>query len=140
MTRIALLTISLIALGGRMAPAQAPPAKDPVKPDISRQILGVWEGPYQSESVPPGSLKLTVARDQGTWKVVLEVISDQPPPAGEVRNFTLEGNTISWAQDIADMECKSTATLVAGILKGTAECTQAGAVAVTASFLLEKKS
>lgn len=139
MIRIALLTISLIALAGGNAAAQAP-TKAPAKPDVSRQLLGVWEGPYQSEAVPPGSLKLTVARDQATWKVTLEVISDQPPVAGEVQNFTVEGSTISWMQVIADMECHSTATLVAGILKGAAECTQAGAVAVTASFLLEKKS
>jgi len=139
MTRIALLTVAFIALAGRSTSAQAP-TKEPTKPDISRQILGVWGGPYQSESVPPGSLKLTIAREQGTWKVVLEVISDQPPPAGEVRNFTVEGNTISWVQDIGDMECHNAATLVAGILKGTAECTQGGVVAVVASFLLEKKT
>lgn len=136
MTRITLLAGSLLALASLPAAAQAPATK----PDISKTIIGTWEGPYQSEAVPPGSLKLAVARGpKQEWQVTLEVISDQPPPADVVRDFTVDGNSISWVQAISDMECRSTATLVAGILKGTAECTQGGAVVVTAAFLLEKK-
>lgn len=115
-------------------------AQQPAKPDISRQLLGSWEGPYQSEAVPPGTLKLTVAKgDKQEWKVTLLVLSDQPPATGEVQDFTVQGDTVSWAQDIADMLCKSTATLVAGVLKGSAECSQGGAVVVTATFLLGKQ-
>ena len=133
MTRFPLLAASLLVIATVPAGAQA-------KPDISKQLLGVWEGPYSSEAVPPGTLKLSVAQgDKKEWKVTLEVASEQPPPAGDVREFAVDGNSVSWMQTIAEMECKSTATLVAGILKGTAECTQGGAVAVTATFMLEKK-
>ncbi|HTL04159.1 MAG TPA: hypothetical protein VL241_00310, partial [Gemmatimonadales bacterium] len=98
------------------------------------------EGPYQSEAVPPGSLRLTIAKgDKNEWKVTLTVLSDQPPPAGDVLEFTVQGNTISWSQDIADMQCKNSAQLVAGVLKGTAECSQGAAVVVTATFLLGKQ-
>jgi len=135
MIRSAYRVLALLALTTGAAAAQ-----QPATPDISRQLLGTWEGPYQSEAVPPGSLKLTVAKgEKQEWKVTLTVISDQPPAAGDVTDFTVQGNTVSWAQDIAEMQCKSTATLVAGVLKGTAECSQGGAVVVTATFLLGKQ-
>jgi hypothetical protein len=135
MTRTLFAGLVLLAFAGT-AGAQAKPAA----PDISSQLIGTWEGPYQSEAVPPGSLKLVIAQvEKREWKVTLEVISDQPPPAGEVRDFTVEAGTVSWIQDIADMQCRSVAKLVAGVLKGDAECTQGGAVVVTATFLLEKK-
>src|SRR5258706_4323160 len=124
----------LVTLSARGASAQTP------SPDISKQIVGTWEGPYQSESVPPGTLKLVVAREVTGWRVTLTVISDQPPAAGDVKDFTVDKGTVSWVQDIADMECRSSATLVSGVLKGTAECSQGGAVVVTATFLLEKKA
>lgn len=137
MTRIPLLALSLAVFGALPAAAQAPVRK----PDITKQLLGTWEGPYNSESVPPGSLKLVVAQgDKQEWKVTMEVMSDQPPPAGDVRDFAVDGNAVSWVQTIAEMECRSTATLETGVLKGTAECTQGGVVAVTATFLLAKKS
>ncbi len=114
-------------------------AQQPPRNPVTTEIVGTWEGPYQSEMVPPGALKLTVARSANTWQVTLEIHADQPPAAGTVRDFKVEGNTISWAQDVADMNCVSTATLAAGLLKGSADCWQNGAVVVTASFLLEKK-
>ena len=134
MIRTAYRALAVVALTTGTAAAQ-----QPATPDISRQLLGTWEGPYQSEAVPPGSLRLTVARgDQQEWKVTLTVIADEAAPAGEVQDFAVQGNTVSWVQDIADMQCRSTATLVAGVLKGTAECSQGGAVVVTATFLLGK--
>ena len=134
MIRKALLTLALLAAAGT-AGAQGKPAGD-----LAKQLIGTWEGPYQSEAVPPGSLKLVVARaPNGDWNVTLEVISDQPPPAGEVKEFAVQADSVSWVQDISDMQCKSVAKLVAGVLKGDAECSQGGAVVLTATFLLEKK-
>jgi hypothetical protein len=136
MNRSLLSGLVLLALSGTAA-AQDKPVPSA---ELSRQLIGTWEGPYQSEAVPPGSLRLIIAQDEKhEWKISLEVISDQPPPAGEVRDFTVEAGTVSWAQDIGDMLCRSVAKLVAGVLKGDAECTQGGAVVLTASFLLEKK-
>ena len=135
MTRIAMLGVALVGLVAFPAEAQSPK-----KPDISKDLIGTWEGPYQSEMVPPGSLKLVIARNPNReWQVTLEIFADQPPAAGEVRNFKVEGDTVSWAQTVSEMDCLSTLTLVAGLLRGGAECWQNGAVAVTASFLLEKK-
>ncbi len=107
--------------------------------DQTKEVTGVWEGPYQSDAVPPGNLKLTVARTPAKeWQVTLEVFADQPPTTGSVRDFKVEGNKVSWVQDIADMVCASAGTMTAGVLKGTAECSQGGAVVVTATFLLAK--
>ena len=134
MTRLALAGLALLVLPAPAVRAQAPT-------DISKQIIGTWEGPYQSEAVPPGSLRLVIARDASkAWKVTMEVIADDPPAAGEVKEFTVDGNTLSWSQDIGDMLCHSTVKLVAGVMKGEAECTQGGAVALTATFLLVKKA
>lgn len=136
MNRTVLFGLLLLPFAGTAA-AQGKPV---APPDISRQLIGTWEGPYQSEAVPPGSLRLVIAQgEKHEWKVTLEIISDQPLAAGEVRDFTVEAGTASWVQDIGDMQCRSVVKLVAGVLKGDAECTQVGAVAVTASFLLEKK-
>jgi len=131
------LALVLLALAPAAASAQ-PPAKP--KTDISKQIIGIWEGPYQSDQSPPGGLKLTVARGaDGAWQATLEIFSDEAPPAGDVRDFKVEADTVSWAQTVAEFECLSKATLVAGSLKGVAECWQSGALALTAGFLLEKK-
>lgn len=129
MSRTPLLALSL-AVFGLPVPAQG---------DLSKQILGTWQGPYQSESVPPGALKLVVAKENAEWKVTLEISADDPPPAGEVREFKVENGEASWVQTVADMECRSIAKLVEGALKGGAECSQGGAVVVTATFVLIKQ-
>lgn len=137
MNRFALAGILCLGLAGA-AEAQNPAA--PVA-DFAKQLIGTWEGPYQSEAVPPGSLKLVVAQDANqTWKASLEIISEQPPAAGELRDFTVEGNSVSWVQDVDEMSCRCLAKLVSGLLKGDAECSQGGAVVLTATFLLEKKA
>jgi hypothetical protein len=122
--------------------AGAAQAQNPAAPaaDISQQLVGTWEGPYQSEAVPPGNLKLVVSREANQWKVSLAIITEQPPAAGELRDFAVEGNSVSWVQDVDEMTCRSVAKLVAGMLKGDAECSQGGAVVLTATFLLEKKA
>lgn len=129
MPRPALLALVAAALSAASLPAQSAP-----------DIRGIWEGPYQSEMVPPGNLKLSIARSAtGTWEVTLEIFAEQPPPAGPVRDFKQEGDKLSWVQDVAEMSCVSTATVAGSVLKGSAECWQNGAVVVTASFLLEKR-
>jgi hypothetical protein len=137
MNRLALAGFLWLGLAGA---AQAQNAPAPAA-DIAKQLIGTWEGPYQSEAVPPGSLKLVVAREANReWKVSLAIITEQPPAAGELRDFAVEGNSVSWVQDVDEMSCRSVAKLVAGMLKGDAECSQGGAVVLTATFLLEKKS
>ena len=138
MIRFATLTLALSALGFGPAAAQVRPM--PKTDDITPKLLGTWEGPYQSEQAPPGGIKLVIAKEGAAWKVTLGVVSDQPIDAAEVRDFKVEGNEITWAQDIADMQCKTLAHLTAaGTLTGGTECSQAGNVAITATFVLLKQ-
>jgi len=120
------------------APARAQVAT-PQTDGLTPKLLGTWEGPYQSDQAPPGALRLIIGKEAGAWKVTLQVQSDQPIDAAEVRDFKLEGPQISWIQDIMGMECKTLANYENSTLKGTTECSQGGAVAITATFVMLKK-
>ena len=80
-----------------------------------------------------------IGKEAGVWKVTLQVQSDQPIDVAEVRDFKLDGSQISWAQDIMGMECRTQAMLENGTLKGGTECSQGGAVAISATFVMLKK-
>lgn len=136
MLRIATVAFgfSLLAVTPGLAQNSAPKAED-----ITPKILGTWEGPYQSEMAPPGGIKLVIGKEAGAWKVTLGVVADQPIDAAEVREFKVDGNELSWVQDIMGMECKTLARLDTGTLKGGTECSQGGAVAITATFVLLKQ-
>ena len=102
-----------------------------------RRFIGIWEGPYQSDQAPPGGLRLTIAKDS-VWKVSMEVISDQPLPAGDVTEFKREGDSISWLQEISGLICKATATFTSGTLKGESNC-EGGGNLISATWVLLKK-
>lgn len=121
------------------AAAQAPTPKPSSTPaSVERQLIGTWEGPYQSDQAPPGGLRLVIAKDP-EWKATLGVITDQDVPAGEVQELKVEGAYLSWVQEIMGMTCRTSASLVSGTLKGDTSCEQGGAVTITASFVLLKK-
>ncbi len=136
MLRSASVLLGLLALAAGGLSAQMPMPKTD---DISPKLIGTWEGPYQSDQAPPGALRLVIAKEAEVWKVTLQVQSDQPIDAAEVRDFKVEGAQISWAQDIMGMECKTEATIENGTLKGGTECSQGGAVSITATFVMLKK-
>jgi hypothetical protein len=136
MLRSASVVFGLLILAAAPARAQVP---TPKTDDIGHSLIGTWEGPYQSDQAPPGSLRLVIGKEADAWKVTLQVVSDQPIDAAEVRDFKVEGGQISWVQDIMGMECKTQANLENGTLKGGTECSQGGAVAITATFLMLKK-
>jgi hypothetical protein len=126
------LVAALLSLG--LAPASAQ------TPGDGSRFLGTWEGPYAAEGAPPGSLRLVIARENNAWKVTHDIFSDNPPASGEVRNFETEGNTLRFLQTIGDLDCRFTATLEAGQLKGSGVCTEGGAPAVTGTFALTRRS
>ena len=136
MIRSASIMFGLLLLATAPALAQVPAPKTN---DTGSQLMGTWEGPYQSDQAPPGNLKLVIGKEASVWKVTLQVLTDQPIDATEVRDFKVEGAQISWSQDIMGMECRSQANLESGTLKGGTECSQGGAVAVSATFVMLKK-
>ncbi len=130
---------ALLAATALPATAQAPtPRPSPTPASVEKLLIGTWEGPYQSDQAPPGGLRLVIAKDP-QWKATLGVISDQEVPPGEVQEFKVEGEHLSWVQEIAGMVCRTSASLDSGTLKGDTSCEQGGVVAITASFVLLKK-
>ena len=136
MIRSASVMLGLLVLVAAPARAQVP---TPKTDDLTPKLLGTWEGPNQSDQAPPGALRLVIGKEAGAWKVTLQVQSDQPIDAAEVRDFKLDAAQVSWAQDIMGMECRTLANYENGTLKGTTECSQGGAVAITATFVMLKK-
>ncbi len=136
MIRSASVMSGLLLLATAPAHAQVP---TPRTDDMGPKLMGTWEGPYQSDQAPPGFLKLVIGKEASAWKVTLQVQADQPIDAAEVRDFKVDGAQISWSQDIMGMECRSQAALESGTLKGGTECSQGGAVAITATFVMLKK-
>jgi hypothetical protein len=132
---------AFVALGGALLVAAPLHAQVPAPKmdDIGPKLIGAWEGPYQSDQAPPGNLRLVIGKEAGDWKVTLQVQSDQPIDAADVRDFKVDGEQITWVQDIMGMECKTQAQLESGALKGTTECSQGGAAAITATFVMLKK-
>jgi len=135
--RTTLLSVAAAALLSGALRAQAP-APTPKPAEVEKALLGKWEGPYQSDQAPPGSLRLLVAKEAGAWKVSLQVISDQELPAGDVKEFKVVGKTVSWDQEISGLLCHASAELVNGTLTGGSQCEQGGAVTITASWVLLK--
>jgi hypothetical protein len=136
MIRTTSFALGLALLAAAPLGAQVPAPKTD---DIGPKLIGTWEGPYQSDQASPGTLRLVIGKEADAWKVTLQVQSDQPIDAAEVRDFKVDGSQVSWAQDIMGMECKTLANLESGTLKGTTECSQGGAVAITATFVMLKK-
>lgn len=133
------LALGLLAASALPAVAQAPtPRPTPTPASVENGLIGTWEGPYQSDQAPPGLLRLVISKDTA-WKATLGVLTDQDVPAGEVQELKINGEGLSWVQEIMGMICRSTASLEAGSLKGDTSCEQGGAVAITASFVLLKK-
>lgn len=138
MNRI-LLALGLLSASALPAAAQAQaPRPTPTPASVEKVLIGTWEGPYQSEQAPPGLLRLVISKDT-RWKASLGVITDQDVPAGEVQELKVDGENVSWVQEIMGMTCRTSAALDAGSLKGDTSCEQGGAVAITASFVLLKK-
>jgi hypothetical protein len=136
MIRTAFCSTALAVLLATTLAAQAP-APTPKPAEVEKALLGKWEGPYTSDQTPPGNLRLFIAKEEGAWKVTLQVISDQELPAGDVKEFKVVGTTISWEQEISGLICRASAELVSGALKGGSTC-EGGGMALTASWVLIK--
>lgn len=139
MKPVFVLSLAGLALAAQSTVAQVPtPRGSDAESAAEKQLIGTWEGPYQSDQASPGGLRLVISKDTA-WKAVLTVSTDQEVPTGEVTEFKVEGTRLSWVQEIMGMTCRSSGELVAGTLKGETACEQGGAVAITAGWMLLKK-
>ncbi len=134
MIKVTSVALAVMVLSGASAAAQAPAVAD-----MSNKLIGTWEGPYQSDMAPPGGLRLVVAMESGVWKVTIAIVSDQEIPSSEINDFKVEGETVSWSQEVMGLDCRSQASVENGVLKGGTECSSGGATAIAVTFLLQKK-
>ena len=97
------------------------------------KIVGSWEGTFQMQST--GGMELVVARDS-VWRVKMQLIVDHPFPPLDVRDFKVDGKTVTWVNDLMGTPCKATATLDDNTknMKGEMVCD-----ARTLTFALAKK-
>ena len=80
-----------------------------------------------------------MAMENGAWRVTIAIISDQELPSSEISDFKVEGGVASWSQDVMGLDCRSQASIENGVLTGGTECSSGGAIAITATFLLQKQ-
>ncbi len=137
--RHALIVLGCALLAPLAANAQsAAPASAPSAASLEKALPGTWEGPYQSEQVPPGGLRLVIAKEDTLWKARPTVLNDQEMPESEVTELKVSGGHMSFTQEIMGMICRANAELVAGTLKGESQCEQGGTVVLTATWVLMK--
>lgn len=122
--------------GGSVASAQNPPASA----SDSARFVGVWEGPYESDAVPPGTIKLFISKVGGVWKAVMAVRSDEPLFEVEVTELKIAGSEMSFTNEAMGLVCRSTTRVDGGALKGRAECSQNGALQFVTTYVLLKQA
>jgi hypothetical protein len=105
------------------ARAQLPTSKSAVGGDKATTIsfVGEWEGTYQTNHGPGGSMSMRIAKDS-IWKATAEVLSGSQAMPTRITNVSVEGNTITWTQELMGMSCKASAVVDGAELKGTTAC------------------
>ncbi len=111
----------------------APALAQHINAGADDKIVGRWEGSYTSDHAPPGGYNLVVTKDSGL-KATIEMTSGTQPMQTRVTEFKIDGNAVSWTQELMGMSCKAAAVLAAGTLRGETTCPH-GAI----SFLLRRK-
>ena len=128
MVRTFLMIASVAVLSANPVHAQSS------RPDASQdsaktKFAGTWEGDFESDHAPNGTVRLVLARDT-EWKGTLEIVSNAQMPAAAVQNFEVSGNTITFTQDRDGSSCTASAQLEAGTLKGQMSCGHGGITTV----------
>ncbi len=100
-------------------------AQQPSPAPIERQVQGTWEGVFQSDHVPPGPLRLVVARDSA-WRVRIELRANEQDFFTDASAATLEGNILSWRHEMMGQPCRGMVVLKGGLLKGETTCGEGG--------------
>src|SRR5438552_1115270 len=94
------MAISVCVLSAFAIPAFAQssgPTSSPMTAD--KNLVGAWEGPYSADHGPPGSIRLTIVRDS-TWKASMELVAGGEPVPTTIRDFRVDGNSVSWTQEL----------------------------------------
>jgi len=96
-------------------------------------FVGEWEGAYQTSHGPNGPMSMRISKDS-TWKATAELVSGSQTIPSSITDVAVDGNTMTWTQEVMGMSCKASAAIDGSDLKGTTDC---GHVSMT--FALKKK-
>ena len=92
-------------------------------------LHGSWTGTLRSEEGVTSRLSMSVARDS-TKSVSLSMTTEQPMRLGAVRSLAINGDKLTWTQELAGASCKATAVVSAATphapeeFKGVMACDQ----------------
>lgn len=112
------LAFALLLTAATAAQAQRSAA---VPDSVKKKFVGTWEGKYFSDHAGENTLKLVIARDTA-WKATMDITSDMNLPTSSLASFKVDGNTVTWTQELMGATCESSGVLVAGTLKGEIKC------------------
>jgi hypothetical protein len=149
------VTVSLLLAGTAPALAQThtrshgqahPHGPGHVRPDsathaaMHARLHGSWTGTFKSHQGDSSAMDISVAHDS-LRKVTLRVSTDRPTQTGTVSDFVMNGDKLSWTQELSGASCKATAVLSSAtplateMMKGRMAC-EHGEI----TFTLHKKS
>jgi hypothetical protein len=117
-------TVLLTAPVAAQTPAPAPTVAD---------WVGSWKGPFTTDG-PFGTITLTIERAGDVWQVTNLCEGDGVPPSGEVRMWSIAGNSFSFVQSVGEYEVFVKGTLENGVIRGTLEAFQAGTMVATGAI------
>ena len=112
----------------------APGSRLPAHADTTDNLVGTWDGLFNSTAMGQGAMKLVVSK-RAEWKATITISRDESMSA-EANNFKVQGKELSWTIDLHGSPCDSTAVVEGTVLKGETSC--GGQVAFT--FELRKIS
>lgn len=104
-----------------------------------RTVLGTWRGPVLTDG-PSGIMTVVVLQEAGVWKTTTDFEGDGIPPAGEVRDFNVEGNVVTWVQTVGEFEVVYRAMVEGDLMKGDLEAYQGGTMVAAGTFELKKQA
>ncbi len=135
-TIIAAAAIAL--LGVAAAPAAHAQAASAAPAAANAKLAGNWEGNYTTDG-PTGTMTVNLTK-AAEWKLV-NAMTGEVPPGGEVRDLAFDGDKVSWKQTIGEFDVTFKAQLSAdgAQLTGTIEATQGGSYVGGGSFTLARK-
>ena len=136
--RTIIAAAAIAILGADAAPAVHAQAAGGAPAAANAKLAGNWEGNYTTDG-PSGTMTVNLTK-AAEWKLVNSMTGDVPP-AGEVRDLTFDGDKVSWKQSIGEYEVTFKAQLSAdgAQLAGTLEATQGGSYVGGGSFTLARK-
>ena len=135
LVRVIAHAASLSLLGATVALAQHPPSGQSHAPSADQAMLGTWAGSFVMQA--KGGMELLVARDStgAGWHVKMQLMVDHPFPPIDVREFKVDGKTVTWLSDLMGTTCEAKAALDGDTMKGDIVCD-----ARTLTFDLRKKA